>query len=129
MFGKYNDYAAAILIGIYLLGLASYIVQLFFMTEWWLADNQIDITAITIARVAGAAWCGLFVGIILTFLNGPDGQKTLFWSICVAQVLCLFWVAHSYLVLNIAAAADDSVIVLVLTILILVGTFRVKSRL
>jgi hypothetical protein len=76
-----------------------------------------------------AAWCGLFVGMILTFLKGPDGQKTIFWSVCIAQVLCLFWVSHSHLVLNITAAADDSVIVLVLTILILIGTFRVRSRL
>ena len=50
--------AAGIALGIYLLGIIMYVVQLIFMTEAWLAAEEIDVTAVTVARVLGGAWLG-----------------------------------------------------------------------
>ena len=129
MLGKLNDNIAALVLGIYLLGIIMYVVQLIFMTEIWLKGEEIDVSAITVARVLGAAWLGLGLGVVLTFLNGPDGQKTFFTTILVAQVATLLVILHSYFIANLPKTGDDAAIVAVLTILLLVGWFRIKDRL
>ena len=91
MLAKLNDNVAALVLGIYLLGILLYVVQLLFMTEIWLKGEEVDISAMTVARVLGSAWLGLGLGVVLTFLNGPDGQKTFFTTLLVAQVATLFW--------------------------------------
>jgi len=129
MFSKYNDNVAAIVLGLYLLGIASYVIQLFFTTEAWLIANEINVNATTIARVMGGAWLGLGFGLFLTFLHGPDGQKVSFWSIGLAQIVTLLVLLYHHLVLSTAGTADDAAIVSVLTLLFLIGFFRIKSRL
>ena len=129
MFSKYNDNVAAIALGLFLLGIASYVFQLFFTTEAWLLANEINVNAITIARVMGGAWLGLGVGLFLTFLNGPDGQKIYFWTLGVAQIATLLVLLYHYLALKIPGTADDAAIVSVLTLLFLIGFFKIKSRL
>ena len=74
MLAKLNDNIAALVLGIYLLGIIMYVIQLIFMTEIWLKGEEVDVSAVTVARVLGGAWLGLGLGIVLTFLNGPDGQ-------------------------------------------------------
>jgi hypothetical protein len=129
MFSKYNDNVAAIALGLFLLGIASYVFQLFFTTEAWLVANEINVNATLIARVMGGAWLGLGFGLLLTFLNGPDGQKIYFWTLGVAQVATLLVLLYHYLALKTPGTADDAAIVSVLTLLFLIGFFKIKSRL
>ena len=129
MFSKYNDNVAAIALGLFLLGIASYVFKLFFTTEAWLLENEINVNAITIARVMGGAWLGLGFGLLLTFLKGPDGQKIYFWTLGVAQIATLLVLLYHYLALKTPGTADDAAIVSVLTLLFLIGFFKLKSRL
>ena len=129
MLAKLNDNDAALVLGIYLLGIVMYVVQLIFMTEIWLKGEEVDVSAVTVARVLGGAWLGLGLGVVLTFLNGPDGQKTFFTSLLVSQVATLLILLHGHFVLNLPKLGDDVAIVAVLTILFLIGWFRIKDRL
>ena len=129
MFSKYNDNVAAIALGLFLLGIASYVFQLFFTTEAWLLANEINVNAITIARVMGGAWLGLGFGLLLTFLKGPDGQKIYFWTVGVAQIATLLVILYHHLALKTPGTADDAAIVSVLTLLFLIGFLKIKSRL
>ena len=129
MLAKLNDNIAALVFGVYLLGIIAYVIQLIFMTEIWLKGEEVDVSAVTVARVMGGAWLGLGLGIVLTFLNGPDGQKTFFTSLLVSQVATLLILLHGHFVLNLPKLGDDVAIVAVLTILFLIGWFRIKDRL
>ena len=129
MLAKLNDNVAALVFGVYLLGIIMYVIQLIFMTEIWLKGEEVDVSAVTVARVLGGAWLGLGLGIVLTFLNGPDGQKTFFTSLLVAQVATLLVIMHSHFIANVPKTGDDVAIVAVLTILFLIGGFRIKDRL
>ena len=129
MLAKLNDNIAALVFGIYLLGIIMYVIQLIFMTEIWLKGEEVDVSAVTVARVLGGAWLGLGLGVVLTFLNGPDGQKTFFTSLLVAQVATLLVILHSHFIANVPKTGDDVAIVAVLTILFLIGWFRIKDRL
>ena len=129
MLAKLNDNVAALVFGVYLLGIVMYVIQLIFMTEIWLKGEEVDVSAVTVARVMGGAWLGLGVGLVLTFLNGPDGQKTFFTSLLVAQVATLLVILHSHFIANVPKTGDDAAIVAVLTILFLIGWFRIKDRL
>ena len=129
MLAKLNDNVAALVFGIYLLGIVMYVIQLIFMTEIWLKGEEVDVSAVTVARVLGGAWLGLGLGVVLTFLNGPDGQKTFFTTILVAQIATLLVILHSHFIANEPQTGDDVAIVSVLTILFLIGWFRIKDRL
>ena len=129
MLAKLNDNVAALVFGVYLLGIIMYVIQLIFMTEIWLKGEGVDLSAVTVARVMGGAWLGLGLGVVLTFLNGPDGQKTFFTSFLVSQVATLLILLHGHFVLNLPKLGDDVAIVAVLTILFLIGWFRIKDRL
>ena len=129
MLAKLNDNVAALVFGVYLLGIIVYVIQLIFMTEIWLKGEEVDVSAVTVARVLGGAWLGLGLGIVLTFLNGPDGQKTFFTSLLVSQVATLVILLHGHFILNLPKLGDDVAIVAVLTILFLIGWFRIKDRL
>ena len=110
-------------------GIASYVVQLLFTTEAWLVANEVNVNAAIVARVTGGAWLGLGFGLFLTFLNGPDGQKIYFWTIGLAQIVTLLVILYQHLVLSTPAIGDDAAIISVLTILFLIGFFRVESTL
>ena len=129
MLAKLNDNITALVFGIYLLGIIMYVIQLIFMNEIWLKGEEIDVSSITVARVLGGAWLGLGLGVVLTFLNGPDGQKTFFTTIVVAQVATLLVILHSHFIANMPKTGDDAAIVAVLTILLLIGWIRIKDRL
>ena len=129
MLAKLNDNVAALVFGVYLLGIIMYVIQLIFMTEIWLKGEEVDVSAVTVARVLGGAWLGLGLGVVLTFLNGPDGQKTFFTSLLVSQVATLLILLHGHFILNLPKLGDDVAIVAVLTILFLIGWFRIKDRL
>ena len=128
MFKKYNDNLAAICIGLYLLGSIFYVFQLLFMTEKWLAGEMIGPEAIPVARVLGAAFLGFIVGLILTYMNGPDGQKIYFYALLVAQICTFINLWHQHLFAGNPTVFDDAIIVSILTALLLIGFFRIKSR-
>ena len=128
MFAKYNDNITAVALGLYFLGIVVYVVQLLFMTEVWLKGEAVDVSAITVARVLGATWLGLGVGLLLTFINGPDGQKAFFYGLIVAQIATFIAVLNSYLQGN-PSSQDDAIIVAILTLLLLFGWSRIRSRL
>ena len=129
MFEKYNDTPAAISLCIYLLGCIFYVFQLLFMTETWLAGEEIGPEAIIVARVLGSAYLGFIVGLFLTYINGPDGQRIYFLALLVAQICTLLNIWHQHLFTETTTAFDDAIIVSVLTALLLIGYFRVRSRL
>ena len=129
MIEKYNDNLAAICIGIYLLGSIFYVFQLLFMTETWLAGEGIGPEAIPVARVLGAAFLGFIVGLILTYVKGPDGHKIYFFALLVAQICTFLNLWHQHLFAGNTTVLDDAIIVSLLTTLLLVGFFRIKSRL
>jgi len=129
MFGKYNDNPAAMCIGIYLIGSIFYVFQLLFMTEIWLAGEGIGPEAIPVARVLGSAFLGFIIGMVLTYINGPDGQKIYFFAILVAQICTFLNLWHQHFFSENPTVFDDAIIVSVLTALLLIGFFRIKSRL
>ena len=129
MFEKYNDTPAAISLCIYLLGCIFYVFQLLFMTETWLAGEEIGPEAIIVARVLGSAYLGFIVGLFLTYINGPDGQRIYFLALLVAQICTLLNIWHQHLFTETTTAFDDAIIVSVLTALLLIGYFRVRPRL
>ena len=129
MFEKYNDNPAAICLGLYLLGCIFYVFQLLFMTETWLAGEKIGPEAIPVARVLGSAFLGFIVGLILTCMNGPDGQKIYFYALLVAQICTLLNLWHQHLFTVNPTVFDDAMVVSVLTALLLIGFFSIKSRL
>ena len=45
----------------------------------------------------GGTYFGFAIGLILTFVNGPDGQRTFFNALLVAQVLTLVILWHAHL--------------------------------
>ena len=128
MFAKLNDNTAALVFSIYLLGIIAYVVQLIFMTGSWLANEGFDASAVPVARVLGATWLGLGVGLLFMLLKGPDGQSSFFIGIIVAQVATLLVILHSYFILKIPTSGDDSIIVAVLTLLLIFGWYRIKDR-
>ena len=129
MFEKYNDNPAAICLGLYLLGCIFYVFQLIFMTETWLAGEGIGPEAIPVAKVLGSAFLGFIIGLILTYMNGPDGQKIYFYALLVSQICTFLNLWHQHLLAGNPTVFDDAITVSILTALLLIGFFRVKSRL
>ena len=130
MFKKYNDTPAAIAIGIFLIGALFYAVQLVFMAESWLAAHAIGPEAIPVARVLGATYFGFSVGMVLTFVNGPDGQRTFFIALSVAQVLSFVFLWQARITGGFEnVLLEDLIAISVLTVLLLFGFFKLRSRL
>ena len=129
MFEKYNDNTASFCLGLYLLGCIFYVFQLLFMTETWLAGEGIGPEAIPVAKVLGSAFLGFIIGLILTYMNGPDGQKIYFYALLVAQICTLLNLWHQHLFAVNPTVFDDAIIVSILTALLLIGFYRIKSRL
>ena len=53
----------------------------------WRGDRSPE--AIPVARVLGSAYLGFIVGLILTYINGPDGQKIYFLALLAAQIVTI----------------------------------------
>ncbi len=128
MLKKYNDTPAAIALALFTLGCAFYVAQLLFMTEAWLAENGMGTESVVLARVLGFTWLGITAGLIRTFINGPEGSSTFFMALVIAQIGVLINLWHQHLT-GVPAVFDDAIIVSVLTVLLLIGYMRIRSRL
>ena len=104
-------------------------MQLLFMTEAWLDGNGIGPEAVSVARVLGFTWLGLTISLLRTYATGPDGQNAYFIALLIAQIGILLNLWHQHLFAGAATVIDDAIIVSVLTALLLIGYFRIRSRL
>ena len=133
MLQKYNDTPAASAMILFTLGGAFYVFQLLLKTETWLAQNGMGPETVGLARVLGFTWLGIIVGLIRTFINGPDGNNIFFTALIIAQLGLVLNLWHQYLFPAEPAAAarvlDDAIAVSVLAILLLTGWFRLRARL
>ncbi|SVC40141.1 uncharacterized protein METZ01_LOCUS292995 [marine metagenome] len=68
------------------------------------------------------------VGIVLTFVNGPDGQKVFFNALLVAQITSAILNWHQYFG-NDIGTPFDVIANVVITVLLLFAYFRVKPQL
>ena len=129
MFKKYNDTPAAIAMGLMALGMIFWVGLMLFSPETLLSDRGIDVTAAPIARFLGLTWLGLLVGVIFTFVNGPDGQKVFFNALLVAHIATAIANWYEYFANDVGTLGGDVLIDVVLTVLLLFAYFRIRSRL
>jgi len=128
MFKKYNDTPAAVAMGLILIGMIFWLGQIVTSPEAALSDRGIDVSAVPLLRLAALTWLGFLVGIVLTFVNGPDGQKVFFNALLVAQITTAILNWYQY-VGNDLGTPFDVIADVVITVLLLFAYFRVKSRL
>ena len=129
MFKKYNDTPAAIAMGLMALGMIFWVGLMLFSPETLLSDRGIDVSAAPIARFLGLTWLGLLVGVIFTFVNGPDGQKVFFNALLVAHIATAIANWYEYFANDVGTLGGDVLIDVVLTALLLFAYFRIRSRL
>ena len=129
MFKKYNDTPAAIAMGLMALGMIFWVGLMLFSPETLLSDRGIDVTAAPLARFLGLTWLGLLVGVIFTFVNGPDGQKVFFNALLVAHIATAIANWYEYFANDVGTLGGDVLIDVVLTVLLLFAYFRIRSRL
>ena len=129
MFKKYNDTPAAIAMGLMTLAMIFWTGLLLFSPETLLSERGIDVSAAPVVRLVALTWLGLLVGIILTFVNGPDGQKVFFNALLVAHIATAIANWYEYFANDVGTLGGDVLIDVVLTALLLFAYFRIRSRL
>ena len=78
MFKKYNDTPAAIAIGLVTIFFIIQVILMAFTGETWLEDAGIDPAALPFVYWLGFIFATFAIGLILTFVKGPDGQSIFF---------------------------------------------------
>ena len=129
MFKKYNDTPAAIAMGLMTLAMIFWVGLMLFSPETLLSDRGIDVTAAPIARFLGLTWLGFLVGVIFTFVNGPDGHKVFFNALLVAQIATAIANWYQYFANDVGTLVGDVIPDVVITALFLFAYFRLRSRL
>ena len=129
MFAKYNDTPAAIAMGLMTLAMIFWTGLLLFSPETLLSDRGIDVSAVPIARFVGLTWLGFVVGVIFTFVNGPDGQKVFFNALLVAHIATAIANWYEYFANDVGTLVGDVIPDVVITALFLFAYFRLRSRL
>ena len=129
MFKKYNDTPAAIAMGLLTLAMIFWTGVCLFDPEALLSDKGIDVSAVPIARFVGLTWLGFVVGVIFTFVNGPDGQKVFFNALLVAQIATAIAAWYQYFTNDVGTMGGDVIPDAVITAVFLFAYFRVRSRL
>lgn len=129
MFKKYNDTPAAVAMGLILIGMIFWLGQIVTSPETALSDRGIDVSAVPLLRLAALTWLGFLVGIVLTFVNGPDGQKVFFNALLVAQIATAIAAWYQYFANDVGTLVGDVIPDVVITALFLFAYFRLRSRL
>ena len=115
--------------GLMALGMIFWVGLMLFSPETLLSDRGIDVSAVPIARFVGLTWLGFVVGVIFTFVNGPDGQKVFFNALLVAQIATAIAAWYQYFANDVGTLIGDVIPDVVLTALLLFAYFRICSRL
>ena len=130
MFKKYNDTPAAIAIGLVTIFFIFQVVVFAFTAETFLVDAGIGAAALPMAYWLCFLFAVMAIGLILTFVKGPDGQSIFFNVVLITQI--------GSIVGNLIEIATDSatastpgqlVLFIVVAQLFFFGYFRVRSRL
>ena len=86
MFKKYNDTPAAIAIGLVTIFFIIQVVLFAFTAETFLEDVGIGPAALPMAYWLCFLFATLAIGLVLTFVKGPDGQSIFFNVMLIGQI-------------------------------------------
>ena len=129
MFKKYNDTPAAIAIGLVTIFFIIQVVLFAFTAETFLEDVGIGPAALPMAYWLCFLFAALAVGLILTFVKGPDGQSIFFNVLLIGQIGGV--IGNLIEIATDATTADPVFLVLsiIFAALYCFGYYRLRSRL
>ena len=130
MFKKYNDTPAAIAIGLVTIFFIIQVVLFAFTAETFLEDVGIGPAALPMAYRRCFLFATLAIGLVLTFVKGPDGQSIFFNVMLIGQIGSII---GNLIEISADTATKPStgqlVMFIVVAALFVFGYFRVRSRL
>ena len=130
MFSKYNDTPAAIAIGLVTVFFILQVVLFAFTAETFLEDIGIGSAALPMAYWLCFLFAAMAVGLILTFVKGPDGQSIFFNVVLITQIGSII---GNLIEISADTATKSTpgqlVMFIVVAALFVFGYFRVRSRL
>ena len=129
MFKKYNDTPAAIAMGLVTIFFIIQVVLFAFTAETFLEDVGIGPAALPMAYWLCFLFATLAIGLILTFVKGPDGQSIFFNVMLIGQIG--FVIGNLIEIACDATTADPFFLVLtiIFAALYCFGYYRIRSRL
>jgi len=129
MFTKYNDTPAAIAIGLVTIFFIIQVVLFAFTAETFLEDTGIGLAALPMVYWLCFLFATLAIGLILTFVKGPDGQSIFFNVMLIGQIGGV--IGNLIEIACDATTADPVFLVLsiIFAALYCFGYYRVRSRL
>ena len=129
MFSKYNDTPAAIAIGLVTVFFIIQVVLFAFTAETFLEDVGIGPEALPMAYWLCFLFATLAIGLILTFVKGPDGQSIFFNVMLIGQIGSV--IGNLIEIATDATTADPFFLVLsiIVAAVYVFGYFRIRSRL
>ena len=129
MFKKYNDTPAAIAIGLVTIFFIIQVVLFAFTAETFLEDSGIGLAALPMVYWLCFLFATLAIGLILTFVKGPDGQSIFFNVMLIGQIGGV--IGNLIEIACDATTADPVFLVLsiIFAALYVFGYFRIRSRL
>jgi len=130
MFKKYNDTPAAIAIGLVTIFFIIQVVLFAFTAETFLEDTGIGLAALPMVYWLCFLFATLAIGLIITFVKGPDGQSIFFNVMLIGQIGSII---GNLIEISADTATKPStgqlVMFIVVAALFVFGYFRVRSRL
>ena len=129
MFKKYNDTPAAIAIGLVTIFFIIQVVLFAFTAETFLEDTGIGLAALPMVYWLCFLFATLAIGLILTFVKGPDGQSIFFNVMLIGQIGGV--IGNLIEIACDATTADPVFLVLsiIFAALYCFGYYRIRSRL
>jgi len=129
MFKKYNDTPAAIAMGLVTIFFIIQVVLFAFTAETFLEDTGIGLAALPMVYWLCFLFATLAIGLILTFVKGPDGQSIFFNVMLIGQIGGV--IGNLIEIACDATTADPVFLVLsiIFAALYCFGYYRLRSRL
>ena len=130
MFAKYNDTPAAIAIGVVTLFFIIQVVLIAFSAETFLEDSGINPAGLPMIYWLCFLFATLSIGLILTFVKGPDGQNIFFNVMLIVQIGSVIGNLIEYAT-DAATKSPPALLVLFIVVAALYcfAYFRIRSRL